>query len=64
MTLKPLSKKGSVKDIKDMEKHWTALLDTFESTTGLVSNELDAAFTELTGSDRKPSTDKFPYVEI
>jgi len=64
MTLKPLSKKGSVKDIKDMEKHWTALQDTFNSITGLISEGLMSTLTLITGPDRKPSTDKFPYVEI
>jgi len=64
MTRKPLSKKGSVSDIKDMEKHWAALLMTLNSLAGLVVDGLVSTLCQVTGSDRKPSTDKFPYVEI
>lgn len=62
MIRKPLSKKGSVADIKDIGKHWTSLQDTFITLAVTITGELMNTLTEFTGSAKKPPRDRFPYV--
>jgi len=62
MARKPLSKKGSVADIKDIGKHWTSLQDAFDKKAVTITGKLKQTLTEFTGENKKPPRDRFPYV--